>query len=149
MGFKVTQEIELNIPVRVDYVQLVRAVIGSLATTNQELSAARISDLRLVVSEALTNAIRAQEKNSISERLTVLCKLTDSAIEVQVIDKAKGFEIDLVPDLPPTESPERLEHERGLGLSIMRAMSDGLEIKSGPEGTLVQMTINSQSGNNS
>ena len=144
-----TQEIELNIPVRVDYVQLVRAVIGSLATTNQELSAARISDLRLVVSEALTNAIRAQEKNSISERLTVLCKLTDSAIEVQVIDKAKGFEIDLVPDLPPTESPERLEHERGLGLSIMRAMSDGLEIKSGPEGTLVQMTINSQSGNNS
>ena len=149
MGFKVTQEIELNIPVRVDYVQLVRAVIGSLATTNQELSAARISDLRLVVSEALTNAIRAQEKNSISERLTVLCKLTDSAIEVQVIDKAKGFEIDLVPDLPPTESPERLEHERGLGLSIMRAMSDGLEIKSGPEGTLVQMTINSQSGKNS
>ncbi|MBL88960.1 MAG: hypothetical protein CL517_01630 [Actinobacteria bacterium] len=149
MGFKVTQEIELNIPVRVDYVQLVRAVVGSLATTNQELSAARISDLRLVVSEALTNAIRAQEKNSISERLTVLCKLTDSAIEVKVIDKAKGFEIDLVPDLPPTESPERLEHERGLGLSIMRAMSDGLEIKSGPEGTLVQMTINSQSGNNS
>ena len=149
MGFKVTQEIELNIPVRVDYVQLVRAVIGSLATTNQELSAARISDLRLVVSEALTNAIRAQEKNSISERLTVLCKLTDSAIEVKVIDKAKGFEIDLVPDLPPTESPERLEHERGLGLSIMRAMSDGLEIKSGPEGTLVQMTINSQSGKNS
>ena len=149
MGFKVTQEIELNIPVRVDYVQLVRAVIGSLATTNQELSAARISDLRLVVSEALTNAIRAQEKNSISERLTVLCKLTDSAIEVQVIDKAKGFEIDLVPDLPPTESPERLEHETGLGLSIMRAMSDGLEIKSGPEGTLVQMTINSQSGKNS
>jgi len=145
----VTQEIELNIPVRVDYVQLVRAVVGSLATTNQELSAARISDLRLVVSEALTNAIRAQEKNSISERLTVLCKLTDSAIEVKVIDKAKGFEIDLVPDLPPTESPERLEHERGLGLSIMRAMSDGLEIKSGPEGTLVQMTINSQSGNNS
>ncbi|MEC7810159.1 MAG: ATP-binding protein [Actinomycetota bacterium] len=144
-----TQEIELNIPVRVDYVQLVRAVVGSLATTNQELSAARISDLRLVVSEALTNAIRAQEKNSISERLTVLCKLTDSAIEVKVIDKAKGFEIDLVPDLPPTESPERLEHERGLGLSIMRAMSDGLEIKSGPEGTLVQMTINSQSGNNS
>tara|TARA_Y100000590_G_scaffold95247_1_gene108030 strand:- start:8385 stop:8834 length:450 start_codon:yes stop_codon:yes gene_type:complete len=149
LGFKVTQEIELNIPVRVDYVQLVRAVVGSLATTNQELSAARISDLRLVVSEALTNAIRAQEKNSISERLTVLCKLTDSAIEVKVIDKAKGFEIDLVPDLPPTESPERLEHERGLGLSIMRAMSDGLEIKSGPEGTLVQMTINSQSGNNS
>ena len=144
-----TQEIELNIPVRVDYVQLVRAVVGSLATTNQEQSAARISDLRLVVSEALTNAIRAQEKNSISERLTVLCKLTDSAIEVKVIDKAKGFEIDLVPDLPPTESPERLEHERGLGLSIMRAMSDGLEIKSGPEGTLVQMTINSQSGNNS
>ena len=93
--------------------------------------------------------IRAQKKNSISERLTVLCKLTDSAIEVKVIDKAKGFEIDLVPDLPPTESPERLEHESGLGLSIMRAMSDGLEIKSGPEGTLVQMTINSQSGNNS
>ena len=144
-----TGEIELSIPVRVDYVQLVRAVVGSLAATNPELSTARIADLRLVVSEALTNAIRAQEKNSISERLTVLCKLTDFAVEVEVRDKATGFEIDLIPDLPPTESPERLLHERGLGLSIMREMSDGLEIKSGPDGTVVHMTINSQNSNNS
>ncbi len=138
-----TGEIELSIPVRVDYVQLVRAVVGSLAATNSELSTARIADLRLVVSEALTNAIRAQEKNSISERLSVLCKLTDSAIEVEVRDNATGFDIDLIRDLPPTESPERLQHERGLGLSIMREMSDGLEIKSGPDGTVVHMTINS------
>ncbi|MAR48723.1 MAG: hypothetical protein CL425_05965, partial [Acidimicrobiaceae bacterium] len=135
-----TGEIELSIPVRVDYVQLVRAVVGSLAATNPELSTARIADLRLVVSEALTNAIRAQEKNSISERLYVLCKLTDSAIEVEVRDNATGFDVDLIQDLPPTESPERLKHERGLGLSIMREMSDGLEIKSGPDGTVVHMT---------
>ena len=138
-----TGEIELSIPVRVDYVQLVRAVVGSLAATNSELSTARIADLRLVVSEALTNAIRAQEKNSISERLSVLCKLTDSAIEVEVRDNATGFDVDLIRDLPPTESPERLQHERGLGLSIMREMSGGLEIKSGPDGTVVHMTINS------
>ncbi len=138
-----TGEIKLSIPVRVDYVQLVRAVVGSLAATNSELSTARIADLRLVVSEALTNAIRAQEKNSISERLSVLCKLTDSAIEVEVRDNATGFDVDLIRDLPPTESPERLQHERGLGLSIMREMSDGLEIKSGPDGTVVHMTINS------
>ena len=122
---------------------MVRAVVGSLAATNSELSTARIADLRLVVSEALTNAIRAQEKNSISERLSVLCKLTDSAIEVEVRDNATGFDVDLIRDLPPTESPERLQHERGLGLSIMREMSDGLEIKSGPDGTVVHMTINS------
>ena len=144
-----TGEIELSIPVRVDYVQLVRAVVGSLAATNSELSTARIADLRLVVSEALTNAIRAQEKNSISERLSVLCKLTDSAIEVEVRDNATGFDVDLIRDLPPTESPERLQHERGLGLSIMREMSDGLEIESSSEGTVVHMTINSQSGKNS
>ena len=144
-----TGEIELSIPVRVDYVQLVRAVVGSLAATNPELSTARIADLRLVVSEALTNAIRAQEKNSISERLYVLCKLTDSAIEVEVRDNATGFDVDLIRDLPPTESPERLQHERGLGLSILREMSDGLEIKSGPEGTVVHMTINSSNSNNS
>ena len=138
-----TGEIELSIPVRVDYVQLVRAVVGSLAATNSELSTARIAELRLVVSEALTNAIRAQEKNSISERLSVLCKLTDSAIEVEVRDNATGFDVDLIRDLPPTESPERLQHERGLGLTIMREMSDGLEIKSGPDGTVVHMTINS------
>ena len=144
-----TDEIEISIPVRVDYVQLVRAVVGSLAATNPELSTARIADLRLVISEALTNAIRAQEKNSISERLTVLCKLTDLAVEVEVRDKAAGFEVDSIPDLPPTESPERLQHERGLGLSIMSEMSDGLEIKSGPDGTVVHMTINSSNSNNS
>ena len=45
-----TVEIELSIPVRVDYVQLVRAVVGSLASTNPEVSKARIADLRLVIS---------------------------------------------------------------------------------------------------
>ena len=79
----------------------------------------------------------------------VMMTLADSTIEVEVRDKATGFEVDLIPDLPPTESPERLQHERGLGLSIMREMSDGLEIESGPEGTVVHMTINSQNSNNS
>ena len=136
--------IELKIPSRVDYVQLVRAVVGAVASTSPNLSTARIADLRLVVSEAVTNAIHSQEKISESERLTIRCSLIDNFIEVEVVDKGSGFEIDSVPELPPTDSPERLEHERGLGLSIMRAMSDGLVIDSSSEGTQVRMILTNE-----
>ena len=52
-------DIELRIPARAEYLSLVRAVVAAAASLDPRLADSRIDDLRLVVSEATTNAIEA------------------------------------------------------------------------------------------
>ena len=101
----------------------------------------RVADLRLVVSEAVANAIRAQERLGIPDRVTIRCNFAKSFIEVEVTDRGRGFDPDQVPSLPPVEDPERLDHESGLGLSLMRELADETVIESGPGGTAVRLVV--------
>ena len=106
----------------------------------------RVADLRLAVSEAVANAVRAQELFSIPDRVTIWCNLAESFIEVEVADRGRGFDPDQVPDLPHVETPERLDHESGLGLSLMRDLADETVIESGPDGTAVRLVIRYSGG---
>jgi anti-sigma regulatory factor (Ser/Thr protein kinase) len=39
------------------------------------------------------------------------------------------------------ETPERLRHESGLGVSLMRQLADSAELESGSDGTVVKFTF--------
>ena len=54
-----TKGITLEIPAKAEYLSLVRAVVVSAAGLDPAVEDQRIEDLRLAVSEATTNAIRA------------------------------------------------------------------------------------------
>ena len=112
-----------------------------MAAVDTDMAPDRIADLRLAVSEAVANAIRAQELFSISDRVTIRCNLAENFIEVKVADRGRGFDHDQVPDLPSVATPERLDHESGLGLSLMRDLADETVIESGPDGTAVRLII--------
>ena len=43
--------------------------------------------------------------------------------------------------LPEVTDPSRLRIERGLGIPLIRALSDESEITSGPEGTQVRVVL--------
>ena len=118
-----------------------RAIVGAVAIADADMASDRVADLRLVVSEAAANAIRAQEQFSIPDRVTIRCNFTESFIEVEVTDRGPGFDPDQVPDLPLAETPERLNHESGLGLSLMRELADETVIESGPGGTAVRLVV--------
>jgi len=73
--------------------------------------------------------------------ILVRCDLTGDRIVVEVADHGPGFDPSAVPALPEVETPERLRHESGLGVSLMRQLADSAELESGSDGTVVKFTF--------
>jgi anti-sigma regulatory factor (Ser/Thr protein kinase) len=119
----------------------VGAAAGSGGGTESPLEPGRVADLRLVVSEAVTNAIEAQSAIGAPDRVLIRCRVGDDKVLVEVVDHGPGFDPDAVPDLPDVETPERLRHESGLGVALMNRLADKAEVESGPDGTTVRLTI--------
>lgn len=134
-------EIELEIPPRVQYLALVRAVITSAASLEPAMLPGRIEDLRLAVSEATTNAVEAHLDAGIELAVRIRCEVGDGRVQVEVCDRGAGFDPQALVPHPPVTDPERLQFERGLGVSLMRKLTDKHEIESGPDGTTVRMTV--------
>ena len=138
--------IELTIPPYPEYLQLVRALVGAVANSSgaqSPLGPGRVADLRLVVSEAATNAVEAQGAIGARDRIVVRCQVAEDRVLVEVIDHGPGFDLDAVPDLPDVETPERLRHESGLGVALMERMADEVNVESGSDGTTVRLVIQS------
>ncbi len=133
--------VELLVPPRSEYLQLVRAIVGATAALEDGLHSGRVADLRLVASEAVANAIVAQRSILAADPILVRCELAGDRIVVEVTDHGPGFDLTAVPELPEVETPERLRHESGLGVSLMHRLSDTAEVESGPGGTLVRLVI--------
>jgi len=139
------QAIEFAIPPRPEYLQLVRALVGAAASSSGggpvPLEPGRVADLRLVVSEAVTNAVEAQGAVGAPDRIVVRCRVADDHVLVEVVDHGPGFDPDAVPDLPDVETPERLRHESGLGVALMERLADEADVESGPDGTTVRLVV--------
>jgi len=139
--------IVLRVPARPEYLALVRMVVAGTARIDPLLDDERVDDLRVIVSEACTNAIEAthsrgdgQEASDL-DSIQVECRLTASQVEVIVVDGGRGFDPGHLGRLPPITDPSRLRIERGLGIPLIRALADESSISSGPDGTRVQAVL--------
>ncbi|MDH4169007.1 MAG: ATP-binding protein [Acidimicrobiia bacterium] len=139
------RDVVLEIPARADYLELVRAVVAAAAHVDPGFGDDRIEDLRLAVSEATTNAIRAHASLGSDNRIRVRCNVDDDRIEVQVQDRGPGFDPGEIPELPSIDDPARLLWESGLGLPLMRQLTDESEWESDDEGTLVRLVVYTRS----
>jgi serine/threonine-protein kinase RsbW len=135
------EAVELEIPARPEYIALVRLVVSSLATGRRVLADERVDDLKLVVSEACTNAIEAHGAVEIDERVRVRCLEGEDRFEVSIDDRGEGFDPTDLPEHPPVTDPERLNFERGLGIPLIRTLVDEVAFDSGDGGTSVKMTL--------
>lgn len=133
--------VELEIPAKAEFLSLVRAVVATAAGLDPRLGDERIEDLRLAVSEATTNAIESHAELGTDDRIAIRCDLGDDRIEVEVQDHGEGFDPDSLSPLPPPTDPERLEYEHGLGLPLMRVLTDETEIRTGADGTAVRLVV--------
>ena len=136
-----TGEVVLAIPALTEYVSLVRLVVASAAQIHPYIDPERIEDLRVAVSEAATNAIRSHESTGTTAQIRVTCNVAEDHIEVIIRDHGKGFDPDALPDLPEPGSPERLLHESGMGLRLMRMLADETEIYPSSSGTYVRLVF--------
>lgn len=138
--------VSLQVPAQPEYLALVRMVMAGTARIDPLLDDERVDDLRVIVSEACTNAIealrsRTGEVGRPGATISIECHLTDSQVEVVITDAGLGFDPDALDALPPVTDPSRLRIERGLGIPLIRALSDESEITSGPEGTRVRVAL--------
>ena len=133
--------VELEIPARPEFVALARLVVSAMASTDADLSDDQVDDLKIAVSEACTNAIEAHDAVATHERVLLRCWSDDRGLQVSIEDRGPGFDPSTLPDHPPPTDPDRLKFERGLGIPLIRALVDELEISSSAAGTEVRLVM--------
>lgn len=137
--------IELVIPPRPDVVSVARLVVGAAVAMDPSFDEERSADLRLAASEACTNAIEAQlaqrAENDAARSIILRCTLGRERIVMTVQDHGGGFDPEALQAHPAVTDPARLDHEDGLGIPLIRLLSDELEFRETPGGTTVVMTF--------
>ena len=139
-----TELVELDLPPRPDVLALARLVVAAVVATDPLFDDERIDDLRLAVSEACTNAIesqRARGGDAFETPIEIRCAIETGRIEVAVRDHGGGFDPTGLPEHPPVTDPTRLEFERGLGIPLIRLLSDKVDFRQEGDGTVVVMTF--------
>jgi anti-sigma regulatory factor (Ser/Thr protein kinase) len=132
--------IEVEIPSRVDLVAVVRMVVAAASNAVDALHGDRLDDLRLVVSEATTNAIEANQMHREDVgRVLVRCEARPGMVRLRISDQGAGLPDP--DDLTGVDTPVRLDVEGGFGIPLMRELSDLATFVSGPSGTTVDLVI--------
>lgn len=113
----------------------VGAFVSQLDPTMDELT-----EIKTVVSEAVTNAIIHGYNSDPNSYITIQCRIDEvDYFEVTIIDKGVGIENVKQAQEPLYTSKPQLERS-GMGFTIMESFMDGLEVNSTPqEGTTVMM----------
>jgi anti-sigma regulatory factor (Ser/Thr protein kinase) len=135
--------IELDVPARPEFLSLVRSIVTLIAETGSKLPDRRIEDLRLAVTEACANAIDAERRKPELERepVVVTCDLEADYVAVEVHDEGGGFDPDAITPHPDVTKPARLMFERGLGIPLMRELTDEIDFRREGGGTTVRLLV--------
>ena len=133
-------EVQLEIPPRLDYLAVVRLVVAAAAVIDPPLPESRLDDLRLAVTEACSNAIKAHRSEAV-EPVVIRCHLDEDRFRIHIRDRGHGFDPDSLVALPDPEDPARLQHESGLGVPLIRVLTDDVSFVANADGTTVSMTL--------
>lgn len=118
-------------------VSFARYCVGSFAS-QIDCTLEEIEEIKLVVSEAVSNSIIHGYESRTNEKVFVMVTIADDrCLEIMVEDSGKGI-ADIQQALEPTYSSD--ETRMGLGFTFMKSFMDDMEVISSPgEGTIVKM----------
>jgi stage II sporulation protein AB (anti-sigma F factor) len=137
----VGEVVELEIPPTMEYLDLARVVVSAAASVDPSFSPTRVSDLRLAVSELCANAIESHQRTGNDEPLLIRCDLDHDRVTIEIEDHGGGFDPDDLSALPQATDPARLEHERGLGISLVKSLADDVQFLVKDDGTTVRVVL--------
>jgi serine/threonine-protein kinase RsbW len=121
-----SRAVRLTIPARPEYIALCRLALAGLSRTT-ELDDELVADLKLALTEACSNSIRHAYPEG-GGTVEVLYELSPDRLVIEVADDGAGF-------VPSEGRPEEGElSEGGLGMAIMRAIADELELGAREDG---------------
>jgi len=136
-----SQDFEIEIPPAFEHLAMVRSVLSTALEAEPILKEEKLQDLRLAVSEGTTNAIEAHQKRGTDASVGVRISVTDKKVTVKIVDQGGGFDPSKLKKHPPVTDPERLEYERGLGVTLMRRLTDDCAITPTKAGTTVTLVM--------
>jgi serine/threonine-protein kinase RsbW len=119
----------LTLDARPENLALTRLALAGVAA-NAGAPRDVVADLKLAVTEACTNVIQHAYEGDGNGSIVVRYRGEPGKLSIQVEDAGRGFE----PDAPP-ELPERNGAGNGMGLMIIRVLTDELEITDTGSGT--------------
>jgi len=121
-----TSKLRLTFPSRPEYVVLGRLVLSGLARVHK-IDPGQLGDLKLALTEASANSIRHAYGGQ-AGTVEVVYEMADSQVAIEVADDGPGFDSeDASPD------PDALD-EGGLGLAIIRAVCDEMQVSRRADG---------------
>ena len=119
--------VALTIPARAEFIALCRLALAGLARI-RPLAPEVVADLKLALTEACSNSVRHAYAEGREGFVEIRYELGEDRIWVEVCDDGHGFDPVIV-----ERSPEEID-EGGLGIAIIRAVTDELDITRGPGG---------------
>ena len=114
--------VKLTIPARPEYITLGRLALTAIAGV-RPLSDETLHDLKLALTEACTNSVKHAYADGGEGNVDILYQLEPDRLAVEVGDAGPGFE----PEDGNGLDGETLS-EGGLGIEIIRAVTDEVEI---------------------
>jgi serine/threonine-protein kinase RsbW len=115
------RQVRLSIPAKPEYIALCRLALAGL-TRMRPLSEETVADLKLALTEACTNSVRHAYRDGRPGHVEVVYDLQHDRLVVDVLDDGEGFRLG-----EPAEGERELD-ESGLGLTIIRSLTDEVEV---------------------
>ena len=117
----------LTIPARAEYITLCRLALTGIARL-RELSDELLADLKLALTEAASNSVRHAYGGDAVGVVEVSYELFPDRLVIEVTDEGAGFD--------PVQAEGHTDElsEGGLGIAIIRAIADEVEIGAQPGG---------------
>jgi serine/threonine-protein kinase RsbW len=132
--------VRLTIPARAEYITLCRLALTGIARVRQ-LSDEVLADLKLALTEAASNSVRhAYSGDDHAGVVEISYELRPDRLVIEVTDEGEGFD-----PRDAEGAPEELS-EGGLGIAIIRAIADQVEIGKQPGGKGSRLRFEKQLG---
>jgi serine/threonine-protein kinase RsbW len=119
--------VRLTIPARAEYITLCRLALTGIGRL-RELSDELLADLKLALTEAASNSVRHAYGDTDVGVVEISYELHPDRLVIEVTDDGEGF------DPARAESNADELSEGGLGIAIIRAIADEVEIGTQPGG---------------
>jgi serine/threonine-protein kinase RsbW len=116
------RSVRLTIPAKPEYITLGRLALTAIAGV-RPLSDETLHDLKLALTEACTNSVRYAYADGGEGEVEIIYRLEPDRLVVEVGDAGSGFD----PDTAQRGEDAGLD-EGGLGIEIIRALADEVEI---------------------
>ena len=122
-------DVRLTLPARPENVAVIRHVLGAFAEALR-LPPELVEDMRLAVTEACTNVVRHAYRDGESGPIDVVIRPNGDRLDLIVADDGQGI------------GPSRDVAGPGLGLPLIAALADSVELQQGPRrGSRVTMSF--------